>query len=253
MEIVEETRTRLRLKHRPIRVWLFGGSFFIGCLVFLIYFLWFDFAAASLTCQRPSYNQINCELSRSSLLGRREKLKIFDIQNAYVKTTRGSRSKSYRVMIVTSLGEREMISNQSYGENQRVVQEINNFLNSAQGSLLVQQNQRNFLFFLSLFLLIMTADGIWLATKPVSNCIFYKSLNQVFIERKSLRGQQVIEEPLANILRVDIRDRQFKNGKLYRAVIVLKSLDEIPINPEYTDEKSVRYAVARINSFLGYS
>ncbi|WP_414550102.1 hypothetical protein [Anabaena sp. CCY 0017] len=252
MEIIEETRTRLRLKHRPIRVWLFGGSFFIGCLVFLIYFLWFEFAAATLTCQRPLPNEINCELRRSSLLGRKERLRIFDIQDAYVKTTKSSKSTSYRVMIVTSLGEREMISNQSYRENQRVSQEINNFLYSGQKYLLVKQNQRNFLFFLNLVLLIITADGIFLATKPVTNCTFYKSLNQVFIERKSLMRQQVIEEPLENILRVDIRDKQFKYNKLYRAVIVLKSFDEIPINPEYTDEKSVRYAVARINSFLDY-
>jgi hypothetical protein len=152
------------------------------------------------------------------------------------------------------LGERHMVSHQSYKDNQRVAQEINNFLGSGKGSLLVQQNQRNFLFFVNLFMLILTADGIFLATKPVSNCTFYKSLNQVFIERKScLRGQQIIEEPLENILRVDIQDKQFKSSKLYRAVIVLKSYEEIPINPEYTNEKSVRYAVFRINSFLGDS
>jgi hypothetical protein len=96
------------------------------------------------------------------------------------------------------------------------------------------------------------ALGIFLATTPVSNCIFYKSLNQIFIERKSLRVQKIIEEPLEKILRIDIRDKQFKYGKLYRAVIVLQSFDEIPINPEYTDEKSVYSTVARIKSFLGY-
>ncbi|AHJ28298.1 hypothetical protein PN465_14145 [Nodularia spumigena CS-584] len=101
-------------------------------------------------------------------------------------------------------------------------------------------------------MLIEIAIGAVALTTPVSNCIFYKSLNQVFIERKSLRVQQIIEEPLKNILRVDIQDKQFKYGKRYRAVIVLQSCDEIPINPEYTDEKSVRYAVFRINSFLGY-
>ncbi len=253
MEIVEETRTRLRLKHRPIRVWLFGGSFFIGCLVFLIYFLWFEFAAASLTCQRPLSNEINCELRRSSLLGRRQRLRIFDIHSAYVKTTRSSRSKIYRVVIVTPVGERELISSRNYGNNQRDSQQINTFINSGQMSLLVAQNQRQLLFVKNVSMLIGIAISAVALTTPMTNCIFYKSLNQVFIERKSLRVQQVIEEPLENILRLEIRDKQFKYGKRYRIVIVLQSFDEIPINPEYTDEKSVRYAVARINSFLGYS
>ena len=86
--------------------------------------------------------------------------------------------------------------------------------------------------------------------KPVTTCTFYKSINKVFIERKSLRGNQVIEHPLENILRFDIQEKQFRYSKLYRAVIVLKFFKEIPINPQYTDERSIRYAVSRIQSFL---
>ncbi|MDB9374322.1 hypothetical protein [Nodularia sphaerocarpa] len=169
-----------------------------------------------------------------------------------MKTTRHSKSTKYHVVIQTSVGERYLISGQSYGKNQQDSQEINNFINSGQRSLLLEQNQRQWMLFKNLCLLIGMAISAFELTAPVSNCIFYKSLNQVFIERKSLRVQKVIEEPLENILRVDIRDKQFKYGKLYRAVIVLQSFDEIPINPEYTDEDSVRYAVARINSFLVY-
>ncbi|MEA5514788.1 hypothetical protein [Nodularia sp. UHCC 0506] len=252
MKIVEETRTRLRVQHRPFRVWFFGGSFFIGCLGFLIYFLFFEFVTVRLTCQRPLPNQINCDLRQSSLLGRKQRLRIFDIQSAYVKAISSSRSKSYRVVIVTPVGERELISSQNYGRNQQDVRQINTFINSGQMSLFLGQNQHQLLFVKNVTMLIGIAIGAVALTTPMTNCIFYKSLNQVFIERKSLRIQQTIEEPLENILRVDIRDKQFKNGKLYRAVIVLKSFDEIPINPEYTDEKSVRYAVFRINSFLGY-
>ncbi|MBE9198990.1 hypothetical protein IQ233_07670 [Nodularia sp. LEGE 06071] len=101
-------------------------------------------------------------------------------------------------------------------------------------------------------MLIGMAIGAFELTAPVSNCIFYKSLNQVFIERKSLRVQKIIEEPLEKILRLEIQDKQFKYGRQYRAVIVLQSYEEIPINPEYTDEKNVYSTVARIKSFLGY-
>ncbi|MEA5582007.1 hypothetical protein VB620_11720 [Nodularia harveyana UHCC-0300] len=57
----------------------------------------------------------------------------------------------------------------------------------------------------------------------MSNCSFYKSLNQLSIEGKGLRGRKIVEEPLENILRVDIQDKRFKYRQLYRVVIVLKS------------------------------
>ncbi|QLE52348.1 hypothetical protein FD724_15660 [Nostoc sp. C057] len=99
-------------------------------------------------------------------------------------------------------------------------------------------------------MLIIMAVAAFFATSPVTTCTFYKSIDKVFIERKSLRGNQVIEHPLENILRFDIQEKQYKYSKLYRSVIVLKSFKEIPINPQYTDERSVRYTVSRILSFL---
>ncbi|OUL29250.1 hypothetical protein BV378_06355 [Nostoc sp. RF31YmG] len=99
-------------------------------------------------------------------------------------------------------------------------------------------------------MLTAMAIGAFFATTPVTNCTFYKSLNKVFIERKGLRSQQIIEFPLESILRFDIQDKEFKYSKLYRDVIVLQYYQEIPINTEYTDEKSVQYAVSRIRYFL---
>ncbi|MEH2277567.1 MAG: hypothetical protein V7K40_22950 [Nostoc sp.] len=110
-----------------------------------------------------------------------------------------------------------------YQENQEVVFKINDFINSGQTSLLVQQNQRNYLFFLNLFTLIIMMSATFFVTSPVTICTFYKSINKVFIERKSLRGNQIIEHPLEYILRFDIQEKQYKYSKLYRAVIVLKS------------------------------
>lgn len=178
---------------------------------------------------------------------------MFDPQEAYILTKTGSKGgKTYQVMIVTPFGEFALLSHISYQENEKVTFKINDFINSGQTSLLVQQNQRNYLFFLSLFMLIIMASAAFLATSPVTTCTFYKSLNQVFIERKSLRGNKIIEHPLENILRFDIQEKQYKYSKLFRAVIVLKSCQEVPINPQYTDEKSIRYAVSRIHSFLRY-
>jgi len=259
MKIVEETRTRLQLKHRPLGYWFSGWCIFAVCLSFLIYCLVFDSASVRLTCvvyrrrHRISPNQTNCELKQFNLLGSMEKLKMFDLQEAYILTKTGSKgSKTYQVMIVTPFRDFALLSHVSYQENEQIIFKINDFINSGQTSLLVQQNQRNYLFFLILFILIIMAIAAYFATSPVTTCTFYKSLNQVFIERKSLRGNKIIEHPLKNILRFDIQEKQYKYSKLYRAVIVLKSFKEIPINPQYTDERSIRYVVSRIHLFLGY-
>ncbi len=251
MKIVEETRTRLRLKHRPIAKWLSGVCIFAVCLSFLIYCLFFDAASVSLKCDRPSSSQVNCELRRFNLLGSVEKLKIFNPQEAYIITRSGSKGgKTYQVVIVTPFGEYALLSRLSYQVNQEVAFQINNFIDSQRSSFSVQQNQRHYVFILTLLMVIMMAVGTFLATSPVSNCTFYKSLNKVLIERKGLRSQIIIEHPLEKILRIDLQEKQFKHSKLYRAEIVMEFGKNIPINPEYSDENSIRHAVYRINSFL---
>lgn len=110
MKIVEETRTRLQLKHRPLRYWFSGWCIFTICLSFLIYCLVFDFASVKLTCERFSPNQINCELKRFNLLGSME-IKMFDLQEAYILTKTGSKkAKTHQVMIVTLFGDFALLS-----------------------------------------------------------------------------------------------------------------------------------------------
>lgn len=251
MKIVEETRTRLQLKHRPIRHWITGWPILIASLSFFIYCIFFESASASLTCKRPSSAQINCELRRYNLLGSMEKRKILDPQEAYIKThSRSKGGKSYQIIIYTPFGNYALLSHLSYQENQEVTNRINNFIQTGNTYLSVHQNQRKYVFFFGLFMLITMAIGGFVATTPITNCTFYKSLNKVFIERKGLRSHEIIEYPLESILRFDIQEKQFKHSKIYRAVIVLKFYQEIPINPEYTDKYSVQYAVSRIRYFL---
>ncbi|BAY61665.1 hypothetical protein NIES22_17320 [Calothrix brevissima NIES-22] len=251
MKIVEETRTRLQIKHRPIANWFSGGIILIASFSFLIYCIFFESASASLTCKRPQANQINCDLKRFNLLGFTDKRKIFDPQEAYIQQHRGSKGgTTYKVIIVTPLDEYPFLSNLSYEKNQELAEKINNFIHSQETYLSVQANQRSYVFLFIIFVLTTTGIGAFLVTTPVSNFTFYKSLNKVLIERKGLRAQESIEYPLASISRFDIQDKQFKNSKLYRAVMIVNLIQEIPINPQYTDEKSVRYVISRINYFL---
>jgi hypothetical protein len=251
MNIVEETRTRLHIKHLPLRHWFSGWPIVIGSLCFLIYCIFFESASASLTCKRTPSNEINCELRRYNLLGSMKKQKIFDPQEAYVKTHTGSRGgKTYQIIILTPFGDYRLLSHLSYQNNHEVAAKINNFIINGETYLLVHQNQRQYVFFFSLIMLVAMGIGAFLATTPVSHCTFYKSLNKVLIERKGWRSHEIIEYPLESILRFDIQDKQFKYSKLYRAVIVLQLYKEIPINPEYTELKSVEYALSRIRYFL---
>ncbi|MDZ8052748.1 MAG: hypothetical protein RMX68_015685 [Aulosira sp. ZfuVER01] len=180
-----------------------------------------------------------------------EKRKILDPYEAYIKTHTSSKGgRTYEIIILTPFGDYPLLSHLSYQKNQESAVEINNFISSGQMYLSVYQNQRNYVFFFGLFMLTTTAIGAFVVTTPVTKCTFYKSLNKVFIERKGLRSHEIIEYPLESILRFDIQNKQFKYSKLYRAVIVLQFYQEIPINLEYTDEKSVQYAVSRIRHFL---
>ncbi len=111
MKIVEETRTRLQLKHQPLRYWFIGWCLFSICLTFLIYCLFFESASVRITCDRFSPNQINCELRRFNLLGSMEKLRIFDPQEAYILTKTSSKGgKTYQVIIVAPLRDFALLS-----------------------------------------------------------------------------------------------------------------------------------------------
>ncbi|MEA5550668.1 hypothetical protein VB713_06705 [Anabaena cylindrica UHCC 0172] len=251
MKIIEETHTRLVVKHQPIINWLWGSVLFIGGLSFWIYFIFFDFASLHLTCTRSSPPEINCELKRFTLLGRMQKLKLFDPQQAYVQTIIGSKgSKSYKTIVVSRFGDFSLLPNISYQENEQFIIKVNSFINSGESFLIVTQNRRIYLFYISLLAFVFSGFGAFLATSPFSICTFYKSINKVFIERKGLRGNKIIEYPLEEIVRFYIQDKKVKYSRVYRAVIYLKDGKEIPIHLEYTDEQSVKYAVMRIRQFL---
>lgn len=251
MKVVEETHTKLVIKHQPIMNWLWGSLLFIGSLSFWIYFIFFDFASLLLTCTRSSPPEINCELKQFTLLGRMEKVKIFDPQQAYIKTRIGSKeSRSYQTIVVSKFGEFSLLSDLSYQENEEFILKVNSFINSGESFLMVTQNRRISLLYMSLLAFVLSGVGAFLATSPLSICTFYKSINKVFIERKGLRSNKTIEYPLAEIVRLYIQDKRVKYSRLYRAVIFIKDGKEIPIHLEYTDEKSVKYVVMRIRQFL---
>jgi hypothetical protein len=260
MKIVAKTATRLEMKHFPINNWCLGGLLIVGSLSFFIYIIFFMAVAASLKCQRISKLGINCELSHYYLIGKTQKQKIFDIQEAKVKTIVGNKGRrSYQVLISTPFGDYTFLSATSnYDENERITTQINEFLYSQQSYLSVRQHHWQHYF---LYLVIISGfgiAGIFLCASPVVNCTFYKSLNKVVIECKGLGGVTIEEYPLENIFKIDIQEINTRSGKSYRPVLILRSptslgstsLETIPIHKDYTNADNTSNIVYSVNSFL---
>jgi hypothetical protein len=253
LKIVEETRTRLVIKHHPLTMWFNGGMLVaLGC-GFLIHNIIFESASLRFSCTRNIINnQMNCELRTATSVGIVKKVKLFDIHQAYVQTIRGSKGgNSYKVIIVNDLGEHSLLRYLGYEENQRAATKINHFITSGETYLSLEQNQRRYLFLFNSFIFIFLLFAIYMATTPLTICTFYKSLNKVIIERKGLRSRENIEYPLEQVFYIEIQEKRVKWQKQYRPAIIFKTSETIPISLEYSyNYNNVSDAVDRIKLFL---
>ncbi|MDM9382321.1 hypothetical protein QUB80_16575 [Chlorogloeopsis sp. ULAP01] len=240
------------MKHLPIGHWWQGGLILTLGLVGIVIGTFYTPISASLKCDRLSPSQINCELRRFYVLRGVEKLRIYDPQQANVITTAGSRrGRTYKIVIVNEIKEFEFLpSSSSYKNNQEVASQINNFIYSQQQSLFLSQHQWHDYSFFVVIIIFFLGFGIFLVTTPIVDCTFYKSLNKVIIERKGLRTRQLIEYPLINISRIDIQEKKVRYGKIYRPILVLISLEQIPIHEDYTNEKNTQNSINSICNFL---
>lgn len=254
MKVLASTHTRLTLEHRPFKPWV-AGAFYIalglGCTMYTA----FSSAAAQLTCDRPAPHQIHCELKRTNLLGATtEKLNLSNPYNAYLGRKMTSKGGTSYQVIVSTFGEDVPLLYQGNGNaytQEKIVSQIKDFLANGQSALVVQQDVRFGYALLSLLGLAATAAGTYLAMTPITTCTFYRHvMNKVVIERKGWRGNLMLEYPIDQIQRVEIEAGQERYGKAYRAVLVLKNQQRLPVNWEFTDEPSVRSAMLSINLFL---
>lgn len=251
MKVLAETQTILKLQYKPSEKWFLGSLGFIVCLFLLIASVLAQSATTNLVCQRVLSGEINCNLQSSTLSGGKVTQRIINLSRAYVKITRGRRNFSYQLIIETPVQKYYMISGLTEEYNQGVAQEINSFVGSEQEYLLLKQDYRVTILFLTLVISIFTCYSFFRMTEPMSTVTYDKSLNQLFIKRQGLLMSQVITQPLENIVLVDIQGHKFEADMVYRPVIVLKSQKKIPVNLEYTSLSDAKNVVLKINSFLG--
>jgi len=248
MKVVEETQTRLVIKHRPIVNWILGIALFTIALFNLIPAICFDFNYLSLTCTRSLLPEINCELKKFTFMGSMEEMTIFAPEKAYIQPE--TRNKNSQVIIVNKLRKFPLFPDISYKEDEIFIDKFNSFINSRERFLSLNQNNREYYIFSSVWTLIVLVTGIFLATTPATTCTFDKNINKVLIQSKKLRINKVVEYPLEEIIHFYVKDKRYRNSTISQAVISIKDAKEIPINPQYTDKRSVENAVARIRHFL---
>lgn len=253
MQVLESSPHRLKLRHLPFKEWIWGSIIVAFSGSWVVMGLFFQPASARLSCDRPTPSQTNCELTQQALLRPLERQRLFDLQSAEVRTRQRSKGGSYQqVWIISPYREIVLLSAGGNPSSTAIVSQINQYIqNPQQKVLVVQQSALTTTAFLSLLATAMVATGIWLTLSPWVICTFYERLDKVIVERRRWNGQkQTIEHSLRSVMTAELEEKQKKSGKVYRPVLVLASMERLPISYSYISEKAARNAVYQIQKFL---
>lgn len=253
MKVIEDTPARLKLQHFPIRDWVGGGALTAVSLGFLVQVIGFMPIITKLTCDRPTPTQTNCDLKHYSILRQIDHFQIFDPQSTEIITRTGSKSRSYEIRIISTMTELPFLAGGigSYSENQAIAAQIDDYIKNPQTRSLriYQQNKIAFLFILGG--LSGLGLGIFMTLTPAVTCNFYKRMDKVIIERRRWnRNNMIVEERLSNVQTAEVEERKEKNGKVYRAILVLASTERLPMHKDFTSEHNARKTMYVIQKFL---
>ncbi|GAB4366134.1 MAG: hypothetical protein Kow00121_03280 [Elainellaceae cyanobacterium] len=254
MKVLEQTPTRLKLRHYPCSRWLAGAALSVIGLGGLVYCIGFAPVSVSLICKRVAVST-NCKLQQFTALGIMHTQPLYDLQGARVHTqSSGRRGKAYSVRLSNGYSEVSLLQEPdgSYSSQEAIVDQINQFVNNpSQPTLTVQQSGRFKASLFSLLAIVGLATGIiWLRT-PVVTCAFYKRLNKVAIDYERWYGaKQTVEYPLSPFFKVEVEEKRVKQGRVYRVVLITSTGERLPLHRDYTKETPVREAAYQVQKFL---
>ncbi|HEY9815957.1 MAG TPA: hypothetical protein V6D20_09215, partial [Candidatus Obscuribacterales bacterium] len=251
MRVLTSSTQHLVLQLRPWSLWFFGGAFMLfGLLPGLLIA-----EVATLECRRTEQPP-SCELSRSSLVNDDRHVILLDqFQGVEVQESRSDGSSTYRVVLLTSEGDRPLTGHSSsgYAEKERLARQIDTFLNDTNQSQLVIQQDSRWLGYL--FTLIFSGSGLAVACLlgKVVTCEFDKLGQSFKLTRRGLWGSKTIEHPLHHIQTVHLEtSRSSKGSTTYRVALGLKNGDRLPITTYYSSGRKGKQKTAdQISAFLG--
>ncbi|TVQ24560.1 MAG: hypothetical protein EA367_01510 [Leptolyngbya sp. DLM2.Bin15] len=251
MRVLTSSAQHLVLQLRPWSLWLFGGAFTLfGLLPALLIA-----EVATLECHRTAQPP-SCELSRAGLLKNDRHLILLDhFQGVEVQESRSDDSSTYRVVLLTSEGDRPLTGYYSsgYAGKARQARQIDAFLTDlSQTQLVIQQDSRWLGY---LFTLIFSGSGLLVLCLMgnVVTCEFDKLGQSFKLTRRGLLGSKIIKHPLHHIQTVHLETSHGSKGSTtYRVALDLKNGDRLPITTYYSSGRKDKQKTAdQISAFLG--
>lgn len=250
MKVLESTKTRLTLHHKPFRSWLWGA-----CLIALgagtgILLAGFTPVATTLNCSQGQPKQVNCQMSEFTALGMSTRRSLSNVQNASVAVGRRSKGGQYYYITLTHDGIEEAIPNSE--NRQETAEQINTFIQAPSRSpLFINYSQRFQISFQILMTGLFLGYGIYLAQCPIITCTFYKRMHQMVVVQKRLGVTSVLTYSLDQITRTDLQEHRDRYGRQYRIVFSLSTGKKLPLTQDYARNHNDQASLLHlIKSFL---
>ncbi len=252
MKILELTPHRIVLRDRAIPLWLSAvGLILAGLIIIALGKL------TTLTCHRGLSPQSQCQLSRFGALGvGSSQQSLNNLQGANIDRHRSSKGRiTHAVLLSTGLGTVQLTD---YGgdwqQKEAIASQINGFVDdSHQLSLQVQQDDRPWML---LFGGLLLGPGAFLgvAVCRVTHCDLDKTTGKLRIARWGIRGTQVSEHPLHQVISadLDVRSRRYK-GRLhttYRISFRMVNGKQVRLNYFFAEDKQRSGVASALSTFL---
>lgn len=242
LKILLHTDSELVIKYRPLKMWLSGATIIGVSLLMLSVIGMSQPHAVNLTCQRFTVSKVSCKVQRLYLFGKKETLKIENLQRAYISDI----SRQGKQIMIDNV---PLLPRTGYDEqHQHITDKINTFIASEQADIFIKQYNLHILLIVYTIISAFIGIGLFLLSASDITCTFSKNLNKVLINYTSLGKTKNFEYRLVNVLGVKLQ--QINSGKeLYRPTIVLKGENK-PLLNHYESSPNIHNIIDTINSFI---
>lgn len=223
MKIAKKTASEIVFKSSiNLRIWFFiflWSTGFIGSLLFLLLNSLSEVGVTTLTCQRVEPKHIDCEKVLDNIFGLKTTTNYQKVIRAEHKTKRKTDENcpliDNWVAFATKTGNYRVIDEDAYincvrgdaEEMASISNRIQSFIDSNQPELIIQRNpsghQLATIVIESSFIII--GVGVIYFLSPNNILIFDKKSNRLIRQRQTLLGKKSSEQPLNEILGIEIK------------------------------------------------
>lgn len=267
MELFNETSSQLRLQDQSKFIagiiWICGTISILLWLDLLVISILLIVQPRSLTCQRLTPTEGNCEIVRLGGFFPPEVISINiplgDLQGAKVEeSTDSDGHRSQEVILSVHSGDISFAgyrSNSNYEQKVETVNRINQFVKTSdQNTLVIKERD----IWLSLFIFpffVVLLFGCRSILYKFNYYTFDKDLSKLIVKKQSAFGADITEHHLSEIIDVNIEATERKDDdgdihKSYKWFILFASGDRVEIITGHNNDKRCKEIVDLIRRFL---